>query len=196
MAISWDTGTKLGVIALSNLWGIWEGRLSSLNRKRAEVQHGQVSDQGSLAWIFVAVFVGIFIACFFAFSGKGALCPLEAWVALGLVLMGMGFAIRFTAMRALARHFTHRVTILSGHSLIRTGIYRFIRHPAYLGQLMMMVGIGTALANIYAIVLAPLPVVAALFIRIRIEERALAQHFGPEYKAYCEATSRLLPFVW
>lgn len=82
MAISWDTGTKLGVIALSNLWGIWEGRLSFLNRKRAEAQQGQVSDQGSLAWIFVAVFVGILIACFYAFSGKGALSPLDAWVAL------------------------------------------------------------------------------------------------------------------
>ena len=146
--------------------------------------------------IFVSVFVGIFIACLFAFSGKGALFPLEAWVAAGLLLMGLGFTIRLTAMRALARHFTHRVTILAGHSLIRTGLYRCIRHPAYLGQLLIMVGIGVALANVYAMLLAPLPVLAALIIRIRIEERALAQHFGPEYEAYCKATWRLLPFVW
>ena len=43
---------------------------------------------------------------------------------------------------------------------------------------------------------APLFTIAALLLRIRVEERAMAEHFGQAYEDYRRATWRLLPPIW
>jgi protein-S-isoprenylcysteine O-methyltransferase Ste14 len=105
-------------------------------------------------------------------------------------------AIRLHAIRTLARHFTSRVTLLEDHALVREGAYRWIRHPSYLGQILILVGFGALLANAVSLIAAPLLTTVALLLRIRVEERALAEHFGQAYEDYRRVTARLLPFVW
>jgi len=113
-----------------------------------------------------------------------------------MLVMGAGFGLRLWAMGTLARQFTHRVTILEDHTLIRSGLYKVIRHPAYLGQLVLVLGIGLALANSVSVLATILLPLVALAARIRIEERALLERFGEEYREYSRGTSRLVPWIW
>ncbi|KAG9308882.1 hypothetical protein JVU11DRAFT_11342 [Chiua virens] len=65
-------------------------------------------------------------------------------VAAVLGLFGMG--IRLWCYRALGPYFTFELALLPGHKLVTTGPYAFIRHPAYTGGLLALVGM--TLANI------------------------------------------------
>ena len=88
------------------------------------------------------------------------------------------------------------VAIVAQHKLVDTGLYRLVRHPAYLGLLASMLGFGLASGNWFSLAAAAvLPPVAILY-RIRVEERALLRHFGPAYQAYARRTRRLLPGIY
>ncbi len=80
------------------------------------------------------------IACLFAFSGYAALPHLHRWELAGLLVMLAGAGIRIQAIRTLAKQFTSRVTMLPHHTLIREGAYRYVRHPSYLGQILILAG--------------------------------------------------------
>jgi protein-S-isoprenylcysteine O-methyltransferase len=57
-------------------------------------------------------------------------------------------------------------------------------------------GFGLAFANWASAALIFLPVLCATLYRMRVEEQALARHFGEEYTDYCRATRRLVPGVY
>jgi protein-S-isoprenylcysteine O-methyltransferase len=115
---------------------------------------------------------------------------------LGCILVVSGIAIRLVAVATLNRQFTTVVAIVERHELVDTGIYRAVRHPAYLGNLASLLGLGLASGNWYSLAaLVVLPLAATLY-RIRVEERALLRHFGPAYQEYARRTSRLLPGIY
>jgi protein-S-isoprenylcysteine O-methyltransferase len=80
--------------------------------------------------------------------------------------------------------------------VIDSGPYRFVRHPSYTGALIAFVGFGLCLGNWLSLLLITLPISAAFLWRIRVEERALLEALGDNYRAYMERTKRLLPFVY
>jgi protein-S-isoprenylcysteine O-methyltransferase Ste14 len=49
--------------------------------------------------------------------------------------------IRYFAIRTLSRYFTYVVSMDSQHELIEQGLYRNIRHPAYLGELLIFLAL-------------------------------------------------------
>ena len=114
----------------------------------------------------------------------------------GVGLLVAGIAFRQWAIHVLGRHFRRRVTIQPGHEVIRQGPYRVLRHPAYAGSLVALVGIGVAFGSWPALALCVVPVVAMLLRRIRIEEAALEEALGERYREYERSTSRLLPGIW
>lgn len=117
-------------------------------------------------------------------------------VVTGILLLILGVAIRWTAIRTLKRYFTSRVTILCHHELVKMGLYRSIRHPGYLGYLFVYLGVGLALANWLSILVLFLPQLAAILYRIQVEEKALTESFGVEYSKYVTTTKRLIPKVY
>jgi protein-S-isoprenylcysteine O-methyltransferase len=114
----------------------------------------------------------------------------------GICLMLMGTALRWYSARLLGKFFTFDVAILSGHTLIEAGPYRYIRHPSYSGALVTLVGFGLALGNWAALVVAVLCLSVAYVFRIRVEEAALIGAFGDSYIQYQHRTWRLLPFLF
>lgn len=113
---------------------------------------------------------------------------------IGLILLGM--AIRFTAIISLGRFFTVDVAIRQGHSLKTDGMYRYVRHPAYTGSLLSFLGFGVSLNNWVSLVVVVIPVTAAFLYRIKLEEEMLKESFGADYEAYKRETYRLLPGVY
>ena len=97
---------------------------------------------------------------------------------------------------ALGRSFRTTVEVDSGQPVVSTGPYRWIRHPSYLGLLLIMAGFGLALGgwlSLVAAVVLPLP---ALAWRMHVEEAELIRVLGEPYRAYRAHTARLVPRVW
>ena len=113
----------------------------------------------------------------------------------GLAMYGIGEAVRVMALGALGRLYSAYVTIQHDHVLIRHGIYRVVRHPIYLAQLLTVPGVALAFRSWIA---APLLLVSVLFVARRIthEEDLLARTFPREYEEYRHQSWRLVPFLY
>jgi len=114
----------------------------------------------------------------------------------GLLLLVVGIAIRWTAVYTLGKYFTSVVVIKRDHQLIRTGLYKHLRHPAYAGTLLAHLGLGLSFANWFSLALSSAPYFLVVLYRMRVEEQALADAFGGGYVAYCKTTKRLIPRVY
>ena len=113
-------------------------------------------------------------------------------VAIGLVAAGLLLCV--WARVALGGNWSGTVTLKHGHSIVRSGPYRRIRHPIYTGLLLMF--LGTALARgDWRGVLAFVIVFAALWRKLRMEERWLGEHFGAAYAEYRATSWALVPYV-
>ncbi|MEP6908068.1 MAG: isoprenylcysteine carboxylmethyltransferase family protein [Pseudoxanthomonas sp.] len=174
----------------SELWLGWKRRSDDRSRMR---------DAGTLRLLLVTVYACVGIAVWLSYREPGHLSSIAIRVPLfwtGLGLMAGGLALRFWAIRVLARFFTVDVNIQQGHELIRRGPYRWLRHPSYTGSLMTFLGFGLALGNLWSLLVVMAPVTAAFFWRMNVEERVLAGAFPTQYPDYARQTKRLIPFIW
>lgn len=115
---------------------------------------------------------------------------------LGLLFAWGALPIRFAAKRALGKFYTINVAILQDHQLIESGIYRYTRHPLYLGIMMFYLGLPLIISSGLGLLCVTLPAIIGSLHRMRLEERALVERFGGRYLAYAQRTARLIPFVW
>jgi protein-S-isoprenylcysteine O-methyltransferase Ste14 len=150
-------------------------------------------DRGSLIALRVAYYGEVAVALIAAFD-RGLEPSLSAGI--GLALMIGGIVIRMAAGKALGKWWSLRAEVQEGHALVQTGPYRFVRHPAYLGTLLVCLGIPIACRSIWAAVVMALGVWPAVANRVQVEERLLESHFGDEYRAYARRTARLIPGIF
>jgi protein-S-isoprenylcysteine O-methyltransferase Ste14 len=87
------------------------------------------------------------------------------------------------------------ITVERDQTLVSTGLYGLVRHPMYTGTLIMMLGTPLALDSLWGL-LALIPGVAALAVRIGDEEKMLTEELSG-YREYLDQTPyRLVPHVW
>jgi protein-S-isoprenylcysteine O-methyltransferase Ste14 len=115
------------------------------------------------------------------------------WI--GVVLSAGGLLLVFWSGVALGRLYSPEVTIQKGHQLITAGPYRVIRHPRYLGVMLMASGVSLLFRSWVGLALC-LPVLWVLIDRIRDEEAVLQQEFGPAWHSYTQRSWRLLPYLY
>jgi protein-S-isoprenylcysteine O-methyltransferase Ste14 len=113
----------------------------------------------------------------------------------GIVLFAASGAPRIWPVFVPGHRFSGLVAIQPGHTLVTSGVYRFIRHPSYLGLLVNSLGWALAFRSGVGFLLTA-ALVPPLVARIRAEERLLHSQFGDEYDVYCRQTSRLVPGVY
>jgi protein-S-isoprenylcysteine O-methyltransferase Ste14 len=175
------------VVALSVAALFTEGNLSA----------GEREDRANRWVIPVLVVIGVVSAYVPAWSDRMEIWTLDGdavrW--LGVVLLAVGGTLRLWPVFVLGRRFSGLVAIQPGHTLVTDGIYRFIRHPSYLGLLVGALGWVLAFRSGIGVLLAALNLVP-LVARIRAEEALLRSQFGAEYEAYRNRTSRLIPGVY
>ncbi len=154
-------------------------------------------DRGSLIVLYGCITLGYCLAIPISFS------PYGRWTwgqpvgqVAGLALIVGGLLLRWSAIRTLDSRFTYLVEIQAHHRLIETGPYRWIRHPGYLGQCLVFVGIGLGLANALSLLGLLAPICVGFIYRISVEERALHQRFGEAYEAYRQRTWRMIPWLY
>jgi protein-S-isoprenylcysteine O-methyltransferase Ste14 len=117
-----------------------------------------------------------------------------AWV--GLVLFWCGLSLRVWSIRTLGRYFTFIIQTASGQPVIVSGPYRVIRHPSYAGLLLIVMAVGLFIGMWWSLISLTVAVAAGLVFRIRVEERALMQNLGEDYRGYAATHKRLVPFIW
>jgi protein-S-isoprenylcysteine O-methyltransferase len=115
-------------------------------------------------------------------------------LSVGIFLIGMSW--RWHSILYLGKYFTVDVRVQPRQPVIDTGPYRLIRHPAYLGSLLMCIGTGLTFAHPVAALFMFVPTTLVFLYRIRIEERLLLEKLGAPYAAYLVRTKRLVPFVY
>ncbi len=120
--------------------------------------------------------------------------PVVGWMGLGLLVAGI--IIRWTAIYNLGKYFTGTVLIKTDHRLIRTGLYKHLRHPAYAGALLAHFGLGLCFSNWITLCLSSIPYFVAAMYRMHVEERALEEAFGAEYLDYSRTAKRLIPGLY
>lgn len=113
----------------------------------------------------------------------------------GIVLMVCGIIIRIKGVAELQGFFSTAVEKLEGHVLIDRGLHALIRHPAYLGTLMISFSIVVALRASWWMFLFPVLTVAGVLVRIRKEEEFLVRQL-PGYGDYMKKTRRLIPGIY
>ncbi len=115
----------------------------------------------------------------------------QDWPPVAQILFVVGAALALSGMLALGRSFA---ILPSLRRLATRGPYAWIRHPAYAGQILMMLG-GTLAAWSWAAAGMLLFALLAVLLRIVIEERFLAA--AADYRAYSRRVPwRLVPYVW
>jgi protein-S-isoprenylcysteine O-methyltransferase Ste14 len=151
----------------------------------------------SLAFILAALLVGIVSA---ALAAGHRLAPLPGgpwWpVIAGVIVMWLGFAFRIWAIVTMGRFFQVTVVVQDGHRVIERGPYRWLRHPSYLGSIVLLGGIGLAEGDYASIALMLAGGLVAFLVRIHVEERVLLATLGDDYEAYAQRTARLIPGLY
>jgi protein-S-isoprenylcysteine O-methyltransferase Ste14 len=111
---------------------------------------------------------------------------------LGVAITAAGIAFALWARWHLGANWSGLVTLKEGHELIRTGPYRFIRHPIYTG---ILIGLfGTLLEDGEMRSLVALAMVwLSFYIKARREESFLSQEFGPGFAEHQGHTGMFLP---
>ena len=82
--------------------------------------------------------------------------------------------------------------VVPEQDLVTRGIYHYIRHPIYAGDIFLIFGLQLALNS--WLVLITIPLFAIVFRQTSAEEVVLARAF-PNYRDYCKRTKRFVPFL-
>jgi protein-S-isoprenylcysteine O-methyltransferase Ste14 len=112
---------------------------------------------------------------------------------LATTLAGVAFAI--WARVTLGANWSGVITVKEGHTLVRRGPYRIVRHPIYTGLLVAVAGTALTYGLIRGIL--ALPIVAfGLWLKTLTEERFMVQQFGEQYLCYKHEVRALVPFLF
>jgi protein-S-isoprenylcysteine O-methyltransferase Ste14 len=168
------------------------GDKSSSNAKIGKISNAMIMIVG-LSSIVLGTAIG-FLAKFM--NIRWLFSPNYFISSIGLLLIIIGVVIRVSAVLTLNKYFTVDVTILNDHRLIRSGVFKYIRHPSYFGLLIAVLGLGITMVNWLSTIVLVVPHAIIILLRIKEEERALEEHFGKDYEAYERNTKRLIPFIY
>ena len=146
--------------------------------------------------VIIGAFLDLFaMVVLSVFDHRMGWSSVPAWLCLlgdVLIAAGIGFAMLVIVQNNYA---AATVTVETGQFVASRGVYKVVRHPMYVGNVIMMVGIPLALGSYWGLLLV-IPGVLVLVSRILDEEKMLTQELGG-YREYTQRVRyRLLPYVW
>jgi protein-S-isoprenylcysteine O-methyltransferase Ste14 len=119
-----------------------------------------------------------------------------AWFFAGVATLVTGGLLRRHCFRVLGRFFTGVVTIQTGHRVVDSGAYRWVRHPSYSAAMLMVLGIALSAGNWAGVAVSLLVALPAYSYRANVEEQALLSALGAPYARFLSTRKRFIPFVY
>jgi protein-S-isoprenylcysteine O-methyltransferase Ste14 len=183
-------------IAIQVIWGISEYFVAVT--MRSDKKDSRSNDYKIVYLIqYVCIGLGIFVGIEIRIYNLWNLYwATNILIILGICLMILGMIVRYSAIFTLKKAFTINLAITENQKLIKSGLYKYIRHPAYFGGILAFVGFGICYRNIVSILLISIPYICFIFSRIRKEEPVLVGKFGEEYRELQRTTKKLIPFIY
>jgi len=181
-------------IAFSVLYGFFEIFMSRRQHSKREISES--GDKGSIWGIVISISAGYWLSFMIASTRIGRIYHWNTFFVIGSLLVLTGLIIRVTSILTLKQQFTYTVTKIENYELIETGLYKSIRHPGYLGQLVIFLGISASLSNWLSILLMIIPVLLGFLNRIKVEEKFMVEKMGQKYIDYQMRTKRLIPKIY
>jgi len=143
-----------------------------------------------------AAFVLLFRETAWSSALRQRFLPEAEWIFwAGIWVTSAGVLIAIWARYCIGQYWSARVTLKEGHRLIRSGPYRFVRHPIYTGMLLGAAGRAFTIGEWRGVV-AVLVILAAHSHKALQEEALLDKEFGAEYASYRRSTGFLFPRIW
>jgi protein-S-isoprenylcysteine O-methyltransferase Ste14 len=164
-----------------------------LKRKNNVISSG---DKGSIWIMLILIGIGYSLSFRIAATKIGRIYHWDVFFTAGVLFIIIGLIIRIKAILELKQHFTYTVTEIENHELIETGSYKNIRHPGYLGQLLIFMGTALSFSNWLSVVFMMIPVLFGYINRILVEERFMIKQLGQNYIDYQKRTKRLIPLIY
>jgi len=112
----------------------------------------------------------------------------------GVAVYTLGLIVALTGRIQLGRNWTdiEKSYVKDEHRLVSHGLYHYVRHPIYTGDVLLLLGLELALNSWFVVGVAAI----AVYVRRQaIHEEAKLKQSIPDYDRYCERTSRFVPFL-
>lgn len=159
-------------------------------QRRIQNEHKSVVATATMTLFFV----GFYLLLHFP---QGRLAIPAPGLRMVLALAGLGLVIGgcLTNIRGrlnLGKNWANQIIIYQDQTFVRTGMYRFVRHPLYASLIWMFIGATLIQAHWLALAATLFIFVPFMVYRARQEEKLLRQRF-PEYEAYRQTTGMFFP---
>jgi protein-S-isoprenylcysteine O-methyltransferase Ste14 len=193
----WQAWVFLGVFALST----WVPSIYLLRTNPAALDRRMRVGPFAEARMLQKIIISVVFVAFVAMMVVSALDHRFGWsrvpttvclVGDVLVALGLGLAMLVIIQNSYA---AANITVEAEQKVVSTGLYGFVRHPMYVGNVILMVGVPLALGSYWGLVFL-IPGLLALILRIRDEEQVLERELAG-YREYRQKVHyRLVPYIW
>lgn len=190
---SWFPDHTLPILltAVFYVWAASELHNSLGTRRFRQNVVAQRKDRGSYWIILLVVWGSMAGSIFIRRLNLGVFRNDLQYIGLGIAVLGIAF--REWAVMALGSFFTVSVMVALDQTVVKNGPYRWLRHPSYTGSILTLAGFALALGTWAGALFVLLLSGSGYLYRARVEEKALLEALGDEYKAYMQHTWRFFP---
>ena len=137
-----------------------------------------------------------FVAFTLLWQGHFWMRPLPWWrVLVSIVLFVLASALSWTSSRALVGQLRMDAALGADHHLVRSGPYALVRNPIYTSMLLVDCAVGVIVTPWQLFIPAIVLFIVGTEIRVRTEEKLLAERFGEEFRQYKAEVRAYIPFV-
>jgi protein-S-isoprenylcysteine O-methyltransferase Ste14 len=193
----WQAWVFIAVLAVSHTVVITFWALTNPVAAKRRISSGPTAETRTtqkiiITGIWLSVFALIVFSAIDHRFGWSRVPPAVSVIGDALVAIGIGVTMLVVVQNNYA---AATVRVEAGQKVVSGGVYKFVRHPMYVGNVIMMVGIPLALGSYWGLLFI-LPGLAVLVFRIVDEEKMLTQELAG-YSEYAQRVRyRLMPYVW
>lgn len=177
---------------------VFAGPMLLLDNRRHRELKARASQEGAGRAPVVANLAafGLFLPSLMMFSGspEGFTALLSA--SLGSLLAISGAALVLRSRAELGSAWSLVPVANPGTGLVTTGPYHLVRHPIYLGLILLATGQALAFSSWPAFIVVLSGIVPTFAWRARAEENLLGRTFGERYEAYRQRTKMIIPHLF
>jgi protein-S-isoprenylcysteine O-methyltransferase Ste14 len=178
-------------------WLVFAALAAAGTQRLAETfaRREKVSGAVKMAWSFYAFFALhtlILVGSFAEFMLAGRKF---SWISFGagVILYAGAMMLRQAAIRELGKFWSLQVEIREQHRLVTTGVYAYVRHPAYAAIIFEVISLPILASAWWTLAAAVVTYIPLLMWRMMCEERELAAKFGDAYERYRKQVRALVP---
>lgn len=142
--------------------------------------------------VLLPIYSVLLIACAYDFWSKPINLPITIF---GGIVFITGIFIYSKSVETLGKFFSTAVEIKQKHELIQAGPYKHVRHPAYFGSILFMLGLAIAANSFFGLLIFVFLMLPWFAWRISSEEKMLEKEFGKKYSDYKKKTKMIIPKV-